>query len=275
MATSMQALAADLAAETEVLDRTLATLSDEMWLIPTPAPGWTIRDQVAHLAYFDEAALTSLLDPDRFRAHAAELLALGGDFADRLVRAQRGMSRSEVYAWFRSSRHALIAETRHCEPSVRVAWYGPQMSLASSVTARLMETWAHGHDIADALGLAVQPTARLKHVAHLGFRAMPFSFQVRGHEVPTAPIRVELTGADDTLWTWGAEDAYDRVTGTALDFCLVVTQRRHRDDTKLAISGPVANEWMSIAQAFAGPPGSGRERAAALAAGAKAEITTT
>jgi len=134
------------------------------------------------------------------------------------------------------------------------------MSAASSLTARIMETWAHTQDIADALGVTREPTSRLRHVAHIGVGARAFSYAVHGKALPQAPVRVELTGPDGDLWAWGPADAADRVTGPALDFCLLVTQRRHRDDLALVIQGPAATEWMSIAQAFAGTAGTGRPR---------------
>ena len=127
------------------------------------------------------------------------------------------------------------------------------MSAASSLTARLMETWAHTQDIADALGVTREPTARLRHVAHIGVGARAFSYAARGRPCPATPVRVELTAPDGAVWTWGPADAADRVTGPALDFCLLVTQRRHRDDLALAVDGPAARQWMAIAQAFAGP----------------------
>ena len=132
------------------------------------------------------------------------------------------------------------------------------MSAASSLTARIMETWAHTQDIADALGVTRKATPRLRHVAHIGVGARAFSYAVHGKTPPAAPVRVELTGPDGTLWTWGPQDAESRVTGPALDFCLLVTQRRHRDDVALGIDGPAAAEWMTIAQAFAGAAGTGR-----------------
>ncbi len=126
-------------------------------------------------------------------------------------------------------------------------------------TARLMETWAHGQDVADALGTVREPSARLRHVAHLGVRTLGFAFTVHGLPAPQAPVRVELTAPDGGLWTWGPEGAADRVAGPALDFCLLVTQRRHRDDLALTAVGEVATAWLPIAQAFAGPPGKGRQ----------------
>jgi uncharacterized protein (TIGR03084 family) len=144
------------------------------------------------------------------------------------------------------------------DPSVRVPWYGLEMSAASSLTARIMETWAHGQDVADALGATRPPTPALRHVAFLGVRAFANSFRARRLVVPEVEVRVDLQGPAGGTWSWGPDDAAQRVDGPALDFCLVVTQRRHVDDTALRCTGDVATEWMTIAQAFAGPPGSGR-----------------
>jgi uncharacterized protein (TIGR03084 family) len=128
----------------------------------------------------------------------------------------------------------------------------------SFITARLMETWAHGQDVVDALGAERPPTDRLRHVAHIGVGARPFSYVANGREPNPAPIRVALVGPHGDEWTWGPEDASDRVTGPALDFCLLVTQRRHRDDVAVVADGAAADEWLDIAQSFAGPPGEGR-----------------
>ncbi len=146
-----------------------------------------------------------------------------------------------------------IAAYRQADPAVRLPWFGPAMSPASSVTARLMETWAHGQDILDTVGATREPTGALRHVADLGIRARRYAYTVNGLGIPAAPVRVELDGPDGARWAWGPEGAANRVTGTALDFCLLVTQRRHRDDTALTVTGAAARQWMSIAQAFAGP----------------------
>jgi uncharacterized protein (TIGR03084 family) len=156
------------------------------------------------------------------------------------------------------ARAGFIDAVRTLDPGTRVPWYGPDMTLASSVTARLMETWAHGQDVADALGVSRVPTNRLRHVAFLGARAFANSYRARGLPVPETAVRIELVGPDGDRWDYGPDDAADVVRGPALDFCLVVTQRRHPADTDLESGGPVAVEWLSIAQAFAGPPGQGR-----------------
>jgi uncharacterized protein (TIGR03084 family) len=270
MAADLSALTADLVAETAWLDEVLAALSPAQWRLRTPAPGWTIADQVSHLAYFDEATLLSIRDPDLFRLDAGALTGRGSDFPDQIAAEYRHLGGAELLRWFRAARLALLDGYASADPDARLPWYGLDMGLASSVTARLMETWAHGQDIADTLGVQRPATSRLRHVAHLGVRSLPYSYLVNGLPQPDAPIRVELAAPDGGQWTWGPGDAADRVTGTALDFCLVVTQRRHRTDTGLVISGQTAGQWIAIAQAFAGAAGRGRPPRTATGTGAAA-----
>jgi len=253
----MAALATDLAAESAELYEVLSLLGEGEWARPTPSAGWTVLDQVTHLAWFDDAAVRSVTDPEAFRAEAEELVAQD-DFSGALAPRLRDRSGAEAFGWLQRARREYLAVFGGLDPGLRLPWFGPPMSPASSVTARLMETWAHGQDVVDALGLTRRPTARLRHVAHLGVRTLGWSFTVHGRPVPSEPVRVELTGPDGSRWTWGPDDAADRVTGPAGDFCLVVTQRRNRADTALAASGPVAEAWLDLAQAYAGPPGSGR-----------------
>jgi uncharacterized protein (TIGR03084 family) len=259
MPVSMDALADDLVAESAVLRALLADLDEAGWRRETPAEGWTIADQVSHLAYFDDVAVQSATDPDAFNAELERLDAEGGVNPDSIAARYRGLSGAEMLHWFDLSRERLVSTFRGLDPSTRVPWFGPAMSAASSLTARIMETWAHGQDVADAVGVLREPTDRLRHVAHIGVGARAFSYAVRGRDLPPEPIRVELDAPGGGLWTWGPEDAEDRVTGAALDFALAVTQRRHRDDLALTITGPRATEWMTIAQAFAGDAGGGRK----------------
>ena len=259
MPADMNGLADDLAAETVVLRELVAGLGEDAWRQPTPAPGWSIADQISHLAHFDEVAVQAATRPQEFSAELAAADGTGGIDPDSIAEQYRTMRPAELLSWFDEARVGLLATYRPMHPSVRVPWYGMHMSAASMLTARLMETWAHGQDIADALGTRREPTARLRHVAHLGVAARPYSFAAHGRPVPEQKVRVELISPGRDMWLWGPPEAADRVAGSALDFCLAVTQRRHLDDTSLVISGPVAAEWMSIAQAFAGPPGPGRE----------------
>lgn len=258
MPVDMTTLADDVAAETAALRLMIAGLDESGWRQDTPAAGWTVADQVGHLAYCDDAAITSATDPDEFAADLQRAIADGATSADAIVDRYRVVPPGELLVWFDESRARLLDVFRSLDPSVRVPWFGPPMSAASALTARLMETWAHGQDIADALGVVRQPTDRLKHVAHIGVGARAFSYAAHGRAMPDAPVRVELAAPSGEAWSWGPADADDQVSGPALDFCLVVTQRRHLADTALRIQGPAATDWMSIAQAFAGPPGTGR-----------------
>lgn len=251
-------LLTDLAAETAEVDSLLAGLPDAAWELPTPAVGWAIRDQVSHLAYFDQAATLAATRPEEFRDQAARAMVHGPGFADMIAGQHRRDDPAALLGWFRAARATLLTTFGELDPSTRVPWYGPPMSVASSATARLMETWAHGQDIADTLGIRREPAMRLRHIAHLGVRTLGFSFVVRGLEVPARPVRVELTAPDGSRWHWGPAQAPDLVTGPAEDFCLVVTQRRNLADTRLRVTGPAATQWMSVAQAFAGPPTTGR-----------------
>jgi uncharacterized protein (TIGR03084 family) len=258
MPMDMTALAADLAAESAVTRALIAGLDEAGWHTPTPAAGWDIADQISHLAYFDEAAVRSAVRPEQFQAELAAAEADAGINPDTIAARFRDQTGAQLLAWFEAARADLIGTFAGLDPRARLPWFGPAMSAASSLTARIMETWAHTQDIADALGVTREPTGRLRHVAHIGVGARAFSYAVRGKTPPPIPVRVELTGPDGSLWTWGPQDAADRVTGPALDFCLLVTQRRHRDDLVLAVDGPAAAEWMAIAQAFAGAAGTGR-----------------
>ena len=258
MPADMTALAADLAAESAVTRALVAGLDEAGWHTPTPAAGWDIADQISHLAYFDEVTIQSALDPEQFKDELAEAEASGGINPDTIAARFRDRSGAQLLAWFDTARTELLNTFKSLDPRARLPWFGPAMSAASSLTARIMETWAHTQDIADALGVTREPTHRLRHVAHIGIGARAFSYAVHRRAMPAAEIRIELTGPDGTSWTWGPADAENRVTGPALDFCLLVTQRRHRDDLALVIEGPAAIEWMSIAQAFAGAAGTGR-----------------
>jgi uncharacterized protein (TIGR03084 family) len=252
------ALCDDLLAERADLVAVLAPLDEAAWRTPTPAPGWTVLDQVAHLAHFDEASRLAVLDPDTFLLDRERAMADVDGFVDEVTRSHRHRRGADVLVWLDRAGAELTATARPLDGSTRVPWYGPTMSLASMVTARIMETWAHGQDVVDALGVARAPTDRLRHVAFLGSRAVANSYVARGLPVPDASVRFELVAPSDDAWSFGPEDATDVVRGPALDFCLVTTQRRHLGDSALTAEGPVATEWLGIAQAFAGPPGAGR-----------------
>jgi uncharacterized protein (TIGR03084 family) len=258
MAVDLVTLAEDLSAETIELERLLVPLGADGWAALTPAPGWRVHDQISHLAYFDDASRLATVEPDQFRVQLEVARTDPEGITERVRQQYAGLAPAELLQWFRSARVAMLRAFGDAGPSARVPWFGPDMSVASLCTARIMETWAHGQDVADALGTTRAPTRALRQVAYLGVRTLPNSFIARGRDVPDRPVFVELDAPGGERWSWGEATAADRVAGDAIEFCLVVTQRRNLSDTALRITGPVAKEWMTIAQAFAGPPGEGR-----------------
>jgi uncharacterized protein (TIGR03084 family) len=248
----------DLAAESADLE---AMVTNADWNTPTPAPGWTIAHQIAHLAWTDEVARVAATDPEAFRELLVEALRDTAGLVDRMAVEGLAPVPALLYRW-RRSRKAVRAALHATPAGQKIIWFGPPMSPAMMATARLMETWAHGQDVADALGVVRVPTARLRHVAYIGFRTLAYGFVAHGRPVPDEPVRVELAAPDRTTWAYGPADAPNRLTGPALDFCLLVTQRRHRSDLALTTTGAVAREWVKVAQAFAGPPGVGRKPSA-------------
>ena len=258
-APSVTELLTDLTAEHGDVDSIVAGIDAAAWDAATPAEGWSVRDTISHLAFFDEQATLAVRAPDEFRAGLDEWMTKPDELINGGPYRGRAMNPSDVMSWWREARAANLAAFAAASPGQRVPWYGPDMSVTSLITARLMETWAHGQDIADAVGVRRVPTARLRHIAHLGVATYRFSFVATGREAPSVPVRVELVAPDGSNWTYGPADAENRVTGSALGFCLLVTQRRHLDDTDVRAVGAVASEWLSFAQAFAGPAGSGRQ----------------
>ena len=252
----LKALCADLAEEHQELDVLVSGIDEATWDGATPAPGWSIRDQISHLAFFDEQAHLAVANPDAFTASLGGITDVDAFINDPLVRARK-LPPGDVLEWWRRARLSMLDVFGTADPGRRVPWFGPPMSLASFISARLMETWAHGQDVVDALGREREPSTRLRHVAHLGVRARPNSYAANGKTAPEGQVRVELEWPGGEAWRWN-DSTTDSVVGPALDFCLVVTQRRHIDDTDLIVEGDLAREWMSIAQVFAGPPGPGR-----------------
>ncbi|MET0899992.1 MAG: TIGR03084 family metal-binding protein [Mycobacterium sp.] len=262
MALDYTGLLADVRTESDRLLEVLTPLARSGWHLPTPAAGWSIKDQVSHLAFFDDSAFTALTTPEKFRVEADELMAAGMDFPDRIAVQYRNSDPDALLRWFTSARLRLLAALTTDEPKRRLPWFGPDMSVASCATARLMETWAHGQDIYDALGAPHPPTPGLRSIAHLGVVTFGFAHALNGLEVPSAPVHVELASATGERWQWGPAEAANRVTGPAEDFVLAVTQRRHWTETALLVEGSVATAWLDIAQAYAGAPSRRVARAA-------------
>ena len=246
---------ADLLAEQSALDTRVAGLTDEQWDLPTPSPGWTVADQIGHLSYFDGTAATAITDPDQFAADVHTLLASASqhDGDDFTLRGSRAASAQQRLNDWRANRQRLADASATLSDGSRIGWYGPSMGAKSFLTARLMEVWAHGCDIADAIGVTPEPTDRLCHIAQLGYITRGWSYAVRGETPPPGDVRVLLETPSGSTLVFGPEHADDTITGALADFCVVVTQRRHVDDTDLQM-GELAHHWLLRAQAFAGGP---------------------
>jgi uncharacterized protein (TIGR03084 family) len=248
----------DLRAESDDLDALVADLPAERWAEATPALGWTIAHQIAHLLWTDRVALTAVTDEAGFAAVLDAAAANPTRFVDEGAEELAVAPPAQLLADWRQTRARLHDELLAVADGRKLPWFGPPMSAASMATARLMETWAHGLDVADTLGVKRPATARLRSIAHIGVRTRDYAFAINGSTPPPEPFYVELRAPDGSTWTWGPEDAAQRVTGSAEDFCMLVTQRRPRSALDVHAEGGDAEKWLTIAQAFAGPPGPGR-----------------
>ena len=259
--TTAQDVLADLVAEQQALDDIVAGATGDQLARPTASEGWTVADQIAHLAYFDRAAAVAIADPAAFQAMANELWEAAGSgdegIDDLTLGSYRTLDPPGLIGAWRRDRDALASAASGLGDDDRIEWYGPSMGSKSFLTARLMECWAHGQDVVDALGAVRRSTDRLGHICRLGFITRGWSYANRGEDPPPVDVRVELVAPSGAIWSFGADDAPESIVGSAEDFCLVVTQRRHVDDTELVASGSAGRDWMLKAQAFAGPPTTG------------------
>jgi uncharacterized protein (TIGR03084 family) len=253
------AVLADLAAEGDDLDQLVAGIEPHRWQAETPSPGWTIAHQIGHLASTDRFTVLAMTDPAAFESRRAQAV---GDFdatTDAAAADAAVLPPADLLAEWRDSRAAVLDGLAAVPPGERVPWLVVPMAAASLASTRLMELVGHGQDIRDALGVSWRPTDRIVHLARLGCRTRDFAYASRGLQPPATQFRVELTAPSGDLWTFGPEDAEQRVTGPAADFCLLVTRRRHRADLRLHADGADADRWLDFAQAYAGPPSAGRE----------------
>ena len=254
MTVDVAAVAADLKDEQDALDSIVADIGDADWFAPTASAGWAVRDQIGHLTFFDGTAALAITDPGAFNASLEGLLNSTGGLDDATL--NRDLDPAALLQQWRANRRLLNAAGRQLQESDRVPWYGPSMGAKSFLTARLMETWAHGQDVVDALGAERPATDRLAHIVRLGFITRGWTYANRGETPPSAGVSVELIAPSGSVWRHGDDaDGHGEnvVRGSALEFCLVTTQRRHVDDTDLDVTGDAARDWMLKAQAFAGP----------------------
>ncbi|MBM7517400.1 TIGR03084 family metal-binding protein [Nocardioides nitrophenolicus] len=262
--TVLDGILADLAAEGDALRAVVAGLDDAGWRTATPAEGWDIATTIGHLTWTDEVAVLAALSHTGGGKEAWDAVVLDAindpsGFVDAQALELGAIPPQRLLSRWDAGRDVLASALQNVPDGLKLPWFGPPMSPTSMATARYMETWAHALDVYDALGERPEVTDRIRHVAHIGVRTRNFAYANNGLDAPAEEFRVELTAPSGEVWTWGPEDAAQRVTGDAYEFCQLVTQRIHRDDTGLKAVGEDAEKWLTIAQAFAGPAGGGRD----------------
>ncbi|PUE48599.1 TIGR03084 family metal-binding protein [Limnohabitans sp. 2KL-51] len=256
----MKEITQDLLAEYQELDQLCQSLTMSQWQTRSNFYGWTPWDEIAHLCYFDETGLQSAHTPEEFTRDLSILtkrLEQGQEISAIARECYISLDGPALLQHWRSRYESLVSALAALDPKERLAWYGPSMSARSFASARIMETWAHGQDIWDVVGRVRPASARLYHIAHLGVTTFKWTFVNRKLQVPERLPRVELRAPDGTTWCWNEASSDQFVKGSAVDFCLLVTQRRHLLDTDLMYSGEGVRKWLPMAQCFAGPPAEG------------------
>ncbi|WP_027243298.1 TIGR03084 family metal-binding protein [Leisingera daeponensis] len=249
--------AEDFRAESRALAAILADLPEAAFHKATQFKDWTIDHVLGHLHLFNAAAEASLQGEDAFAAFIAPVLQdmqAGRTILECQFPWLGGLSgRALFHAWREGAERCADAYAA-ADPKRRLKWIGPDMSALSAITARQMETWAHGQEVFDLLGLQRQDHDRIRNIAHLGVATYGWSFANRGLQVPEPAPFVQLTGPSGAVWEWNEPQDGNSVKGSAVEFAQVVTQVRNAGDTSLQAEGAAAQEWMRIAQCFAGPP---------------------
>ena len=242
----MREILSDLVAEQQFLDQSLQRIPIKLWDKVTPAKPWTVRDTIAHLADFAELAADALTGGDRVKEYqnATDLDAL----RQRAIEKGRSMRPQDVIEWWRAGRAKVVEPLSHMSADDRVEWIAGDMSAKTFATFRLMETWAHGLDIYQALDIEVEDTPRIRHVCWLGWKTLPYAFKNAGLDY--SPIRVEVIGPGYAKWVYGPEDAEDVIKGPASDWARIVVRRRPPDKARLKVTGEAAAKALEVAQAF-------------------------
>lgn len=249
--------AIDFQAESDELRVLLEGLSEQDWQRETQFKHWTINDVVAHLHFFNYAADLALQDSAAFASLMRDLTAAVKQGTTHLAFTHAWLAAArnrELMNKWRNFYQEMASRFMAADPKKRVPWAGPTMSVRSSITARLMETWAHGQAVYDLVGETRNETDRIKNIAVLGINTFSWTFANRGMAAPARIPYVRLIAPSAAVWEWGESDQENSVEGSAVEFCQVVTQVRNIADTKLRVVGPAATAWMSIAQCFAGSP---------------------
>lgn len=248
--------ATDFLDETKTLSDLIAPLDDSDYLQETAFKAWTIDMVLRHLHFWNKGALLSVTDETAFEALVVDLTnALRDGALPAHEEAHfNGLSGRALRSEWLQLAHKTADVFASTDPGLRLKWVGPSMSARSSITARLMETWAHGQEVYDLLGVTRQNADRIRNIVVLGVNTYGWTFANRKQPVPEPMPYLLLTAPSGEEWTFGDEQADERITGLAEEFCQVVTQVRNIADTNLSVTGTNAAAWMEQAQCFAGPP---------------------
>ncbi|MGW0481063.1 TIGR03084 family metal-binding protein [Nonomuraea sp. NPDC003214] len=257
--TELEVVLDDLTADGEQLDRLVSGLDPDQWNLPTPAPGWTIHNQIAHLAFIFRLATAAATDAARFEAMTAGAQQNFDGAVNAALKDYDDDTPDTLLARWRAERAAVVKGLAAVPPGNTVPWLVNPLPPIVLACAGIMEQFAHGQDIADALGVTLERTDRLRHLVVFAVLTQDFGYLSRGLTPPGVQFRFEITGPSGELWAYGPEDAENRIAGPATDFCLLVTRRRHRDDVAVTATGAEADRWLDIAQCYRGPAGAGRQ----------------
>lgn len=250
----------DLTSEGEQVDALVSDLDDAAWALPTPAAGWSVRHQIAHLSFIFKIAGLAAAEPRKFGELVKASMTRGFDAAvNAALDDYLGDPAEVLLTRWRAERDAGIKALAAVPPNQVVPWLVNPLPPAILACAGMMELFAHGQDIADALGVRPERTDSLGHLVGFAVRVRDFGYEARGLTPPEQEFRFEITSPSGKQWTFGPEDSRQRIIGGAEDFCLLVTRRRHRDDLDVRAEGALADHWLDIAQAYRGPAGEGRK----------------
>ncbi len=249
--------AVDFREESDALAAILEPLEEQDFQKKTLFKDWTIDDVLGHLHMFNYAADLTLEDGAKFDAFFADIgaaMAKGKSVLETQYDWLEGASGRALFEAWRDYYQKTAKNYEDVDPKARLKWAGPDMSARSCITARQMETWAHGQEVFDTLGIERQEADRIKNIAVIGINTFGWTFVNRKMDVPEDKPYVKLTAPSGETWEWNEPQPRNMVEGSAVDFCRVVTQTRNLKDTELTVRGETANTWMSMAQCFAGPP---------------------
>lgn len=246
-----------LAEQQAELTGILTAIDDADWQRPSRCEGWTVADVVLHLAQTNEMAIASV--DDRIPQYLEDVgRSLGDappsnvdDGAALMVAKERDRSLADLKARWRSTVNEFLGRLEATDFHRRVTWVAGELSIRTLVTTRLAETWIHTGDVADGLGVELQPTERLQHIARLAWRTLPYAFSRSGREL-SGPVAFELRGPTGRDWIFTPEKpALTTIRGDGADLCLVAARRVDPHGASLTGEGPDATAVLELVRTYA------------------------